>query len=219
MPDLHAASFKFATSLLRIKRTRLVEVDAMRCAVSVSSVALRRDGPMNTSSFSIRSLQPGEWALLKTLRITALDSDPQSYWETAADARTCDDVYWNTFARKLTSPNGSRMFILESASVDSGFVFGVRKDGDEYRVGGLWVDPAQRRKGFGSLLVQEVVAWARADSTTAVIQLWCSIGPAMAFYQRNGFHSLERFRTNDSDGRQIVEMEWQDNRDGESDRN
>lgn len=164
---------------------------------------------MKRSLFNVRCLQSGEWSLLKRLRIRALENDPQSLWESAADARSCDDVYWSTFARRLTMPGGSRMFILDYAAADTGFVFGVRKDGDEYRVGGFWVDPEQRRKGLGSVLVQEVVTWARADSDAAVIQLWCPIGTTMRFYQSNGFQSLQRFRTNDADGRQIVEMEWQ----------
>lgn len=165
---------------------------------------------MNASDFIVRCLQPGEWRLLKTLRLTALACDPQAYWETVDDARARDDVYWNTFASKVTAPEGSRMFLVEHAQTVAAFVFGVKKDGDEYSVGGLWVDPVHRRKGLGSLLVQQVVAWARADSHAAVIRLWCHTGPALSFYRRNGFQSLDRFRTNDPDGRRIVEMEWRD---------
>jgi GNAT superfamily N-acetyltransferase len=165
---------------------------------------------VNASQFAIRTLQPDEYRLLKALRLKALGSDPLSFWETVDEARAYNDAYWTTFTSKLTQPGGSRMFILEHGKSIGGFVFGVKKDGDEYRVGGLWVDPAHRSKGYGSLLVQQVVAWAVSDSNTAVIQLWCAFDSTMSFYQKNGFHSLGRFRSNDSDGRQIVEMEWRD---------
>lgn len=157
--------------------------------------------------FTIRCLKPHEWQLLKALRVRALAEAPQSYWETADEVGARDDVYWMTFARKLTTPGGSRMFIVGHDESVAGFIFGVKHDGDEYRVGGLWVDPMQRRKGLGTSLVQEVVRWAKRDSNTAVIQLWCPIGSTESFYERNGFHSLNRFRPHDADGRQIVEME------------
>ncbi|WP_308445090.1 GNAT family N-acetyltransferase [Paraburkholderia flagellata] len=124
------------------------------------------------------------------------------------EASARDDAYWNTFARKVTTLEGSRMFIVVHPESVAAFVFGVKKDNDEYSVGGLWVDPVHRRKGFGSLLVQQVVTWARADSHSAVIRLWCHTGSSLSFYQRNGSQSLDRYRINGFDGRRIVEMEW-----------
>ena len=159
-------------------------------------------------AFTIRCLGQDEWPLLKALRVRALAEDPQSFWETADDARTRDDVYWMTFTRKLTTSGGSRMFMAANGESVAGFVFGVKKEGAEYRIGGLWVDPLRRKQGLGSLLVQEVVKWAKADSNTAVIQLWCPVGSTVSFYESNGFRPLDRLRTNDADGRQIVEMEW-----------
>ncbi|WP_321946629.1 GNAT family N-acetyltransferase [Paraburkholderia sp. J10-1] len=162
------------------------------------------------SEFTIRCLQRDEWRLLKALRLRALACDPQSYWESVEDASARDDAYWNTCAGIVTTPAGSRMFLVEHPESVAAFVFGIKKDDDAYSVGGLWVDPVHRRKGLGSLLVQQVVTWARADSHAARIRLWCHTGPPLSFYQRNGFQSLDRFRTNDLDGRQIVEMEWRD---------
>jgi GNAT superfamily N-acetyltransferase len=168
----------------------------------------REESIVNKPALTIRSLQHAEWPLLKALRLRALRSDPEAFWESAEAVGVHDDAYWSAFARKLTSPDGSRLFILQSGEIIIGMVFGVVKEGAAYRVGGLWVDPAQRGKGHGTRLVQHVVAWARTHPD-AQIQLWCPSGPTMHFYRCNGFFSLDRYRTNEADGRQIVEMQWQ----------
>ncbi len=142
---------------------------------------------MSAPEFVVRCLQPDEWRLLKALRLEALACDSQSYWETEEQSLARDDDFWMTFARELTPPQRSRMFIVEHAPRVAVFVFGVRKDSDEYRIGGLWVDPVHRRKGLGSVLVQQVVTWARADSPSAVVQLWCHTGPALLFYKKTAF--------------------------------
>lgn len=97
--------------------------------------------------------------------------------------------------------------MLEVDGTIIGTVFGTRKGEHEYRVGGLWIAPPSRRKGYGSLLVQRVVNWAN-DDPSAAIRLWCHVGPQTAFYSKNGFHSLGTLRQHESDGRQIVEMQW-----------
>lgn len=40
------------------------------------------------------------------------------------------------------------------------------------------------------------------------------VGPQTTFYVKNGFRSLDRLRDHESDGRQIVEMQWSFARDG-----
>jgi GNAT superfamily N-acetyltransferase len=161
---------------------------------------------------TIRSLQSGELELLKSLRLTALRSDPQAYWETSAATEAHDHSYWANLALELTRPVGSQMFILEHGSHEKdhgpiGFVFGIHKPMGDYRVGGLWVDPDYRRQGYGSMLVQQVVTWAqyRADMTS--IRLWTA-DALIGFYKRNGFISLDRTQTHPSDGREFIEMEW-----------
>jgi GNAT superfamily N-acetyltransferase len=162
---------------------------------------------MATPLIEIRRLRASEWHLLKMLRIGALLSDPASSWDTADEALAYDDSYWTSFAGKLASPQGSRCLVLELDGEIEGTVFGTRRGKHEYRVGGIWIDPLMRGNGYGSLLVQQVVEWAKADSK-AVIKLWCHVGPQTAFYVKNGFQSRNVFREHQSDGRQIVEMQW-----------
>ncbi|SAL88494.1 acetyltransferase [Caballeronia arvi] len=168
---------------------------------------------MRAHSVKIRRLRADEWQLLKDLRLEALRSDPASFWETEEEARAYEDSYWSTLAERLATPDGSRFLILEVDGAIIGTVFGTRKGEHEYRVGGLWIAPALRGEGYGSRLVQQVIEWATADPA-AIIQLWCHVGPQTAFYAKNGFHSLDIFRTHESDGRQIVEMQWSCGEDG-----
>jgi GNAT superfamily N-acetyltransferase len=100
------------------------------------------------------------------------------------------------------------MFILEQDGVVSGFIYGISKDAGEYRIGGLWVDPACRGRKYGYALVQRVVSWATAQPGMTSIRLWSPTDETAHFYEKNGFKPLGGIRTHPSDGRQIVEMEW-----------
>jgi len=55
-------------------------------------------------------------------------------------------------------------------------------------VGGLWVDPAWRRRGVGLALLGEVFGWARARGFER-LGLWAPAHPpaALALYSRAGF--------------------------------
>jgi GNAT superfamily N-acetyltransferase len=141
---------------------------------------------MNVPVIRLRRLRADEWQLLKDLRLGALRSDPASFWETEDEARGYVDSYWTALAERVSTPDGSRFLVLALDDAIIGTVFGTRKGEHEYHVGGLWVAPNLRGKGYGSLLVQHVVEWTKADPF-AVVQLWCHVGPQTAFYAKNGF--------------------------------
>jgi GNAT superfamily N-acetyltransferase len=77
------------------------------------------------------------------------------------------------------------------------------------RVGGMWVEPAWRRRGVGRALLQEVFSWARENGLSR-LSLWApSHSPAaLALYGHAGFRETGKHRplpTNPS--LQILEME------------
>src|SRR4051812_2265137 len=108
---------------------------------------------MPTRPPNIRNLRREEWGLLKDLRIKSLRHDPQSFWEKLTDVGKHDDGYWKKLAEELTTPYGSCMFILEQDNEVAGFVYGIKKEGGVFRLGGLWINPNHRDNGYGSLLV------------------------------------------------------------------
>jgi GNAT superfamily N-acetyltransferase len=77
------------------------------------------------------------------------------------------------------------------------------------RVGGMWVEPAWRRRGVGRALLQEVFGWARERGLSR-LALWAPAHSqaALALYGQAGFRETGNCRplpTNPS--LQIVEME------------
>jgi ribosomal protein S18 acetylase RimI-like enzyme len=73
---------------------------------------------------------------------------------------------------------GSAYGLLDPARRDAG------------RVGGMWVDPAWRRRGVGRALLQEVMVWGRSRGLRR-LGLWApDHNPAaIALYSRAGFRT------------------------------
>ena len=140
----------------------------------------------------VRRVGPGDWALVRELRLTALEDAPDFFWATYEDEVTKDERWWRDFvafgtwfvAHEDEGPAGLAAAIPDDESGD-----GVDKSSQ--RVWGLismWVAPAARGKGVGRALVDEVIAWARAEQMRA-LTLWVTEGNdgARRLYERCGF--------------------------------
>jgi GNAT superfamily N-acetyltransferase len=86
---------------------------------------------------------------------------PESFGETAVEVEARPTSYWEDLTRSVTEPG---------------------------QVGGMWVDPAWRRRGVGRLLLQAVFDWARGRELTR-LGLWAPARSpaAIALYSRAGF--------------------------------
>jgi GNAT superfamily N-acetyltransferase len=82
------------------------------------------------------------------------------------------------------------MFIADEGRAPVGSAYGLldRDRVEAGRVGGMWVDPAWRRRGVGRLLLQAVFDWARGRELTR-LGLWAPARSpaAIALYSRAGF--------------------------------
>ena len=68
-------------------------------------------------------------------------------------------------------------------------------DGDWVGLGGLWVEPAERRSGLGLAVVEALLDWGAAQgATTAYLQVLADNTPALALYERLGFREHHRYR-------------------------
>ena len=137
----------------------------------------------------IRRLESHELNLHRDLRLRALRDSPDSFGETFADVAGRPTSYWEDLTRSVTEPGRHVMFLACEGEHVLGSTYGLldRERSEAGRVGGMWVDPAWRRRGVGRALLQEVFAWARERGLSclglwapghspAAISLYCQVG-------------------------------------------
>src|SRR5262249_41493371 len=155
----------------------------------------------------LRRLEPHEVSLHREFRLRALQEAPDSFGETFADAAARPSSYWEPYA----APGRQVMFLACEGKDVLGSTYGLReRDQSEVGgVGGIWIDPAWRRRGVGRALLQQVFDWAREHGLSR-LRLWAPAHSlaALSLYRQAGFRETGKRRplpTNPA--LQIVEME------------
>jgi GNAT superfamily N-acetyltransferase len=159
----------------------------------------------------LRRLEPHEVSLHRELRLRALQEAPDSFGETFADVEARPSSYWENLTRSVTEPGRQVMFLACEGKDVLGSTYGLReRDQSEVgRVGGMWTEPAWRRRGVGRALLQQVFDWAREHGLRR-LRLWAPAHSlaALSLYRQAGFRETGKRRplpTNPA--LQIVEME------------
>jgi GNAT superfamily N-acetyltransferase len=139
---------------------------------------------------ALRRLASHEANLHRDLRLRALRDAPDSFGETFADAAGRSITYWESLTRSVTVPGPHAMFLACQGEdvVGSAYSLFNGASSDAGRVGGMWVEPAWRRRGVGRALLQEVCTWARGHGLKR-LGLWAPAhsSAAIALYSRAGF--------------------------------
>jgi len=153
---------------------------------------------------NIRRAAAGDEGPLRELRLQALADAPDAFGSTYERelARTVDD--W----RRWLSPGAT--FIAEDGMVACGLVACARDAADAAIVHlmAMWVAPAARGSGPADALVNEVIAWARADGARVVrLQVVQDNVRARRLYERHGFRVTGATRVRDRDGAVELDME------------
>jgi GNAT superfamily N-acetyltransferase len=126
---------------------------------------------------TIRPLTPGEWSLLRDIRLQALGDAPYAFGSTYAEERGYDDDRWINMATRL-------QWWLAGSGL--GIVAALPRD--EPQVISMWVAPSQRATGLATRLLHTVERWARARHAGALRLRVSDRNPrARAFYERYGF--------------------------------
>jgi GNAT superfamily N-acetyltransferase len=161
----------------------------------------------------LRRLEPHEVSLHRELRLQALQEAPDSFGETFVDVAARPFSYWEDLTRSVTESGRHVMFLAYEGNNVLGSTYGLldRDRSGAGRLGGMWVEPAWRRRGVGSALLQEVFNWAREHGLSR-LGLWAPAhsAAALALYGQAGFRETGKRRplpTNPC--LQIVEMEAQ----------
>ena len=138
---------------------------------------------------SIRLLRTDEWALLKELRIQALEDTPDAFAQTIDEVRDEPESYWQQLAMNLRFPHHA-FFVAFVRDKPIGIAYG-RLEAEERTVahiGSMWVSPTVRGTGIGKKLLERVMSWAVEQRATR-IKLWVTVGnsPATKLYESSGF--------------------------------
>ena len=145
----------------------------------------------------LRRLASHEADLHRRLRLRALGDAPDSFGEAYTDVAARPIGYWEELTRSVTEPGPNVMFLSCEGHNVLGTAYGLldRARSDTGRVGGMWVEPAWRRRGVGRALLQEVISWGRERGLRR-LGLWApgDNSAAIALYTRAGFRNTGDWR-------------------------
>ena len=145
----------------------------------------------------LRKLESHEVSLHRELRLRALQEAPDSFGETFADVASRPLAYWEELTRSVTESGRHVMFLAFEDNDVLGSTYGLldRGQSEVGRVGGMWVEPAWRRRGVGRALLQQVFSWARERGLSR-LALWTpSHSPAaLLLYRQAGFRETGKRR-------------------------
>jgi len=141
-------------------------------------------------NFSVRRVRADEPALLRKLRLRALDESPAAFGSTSARERAFTDAIWVERTQRGAQAHDTATFVVERG----GRMVGMVVVAVEARVPsraelfGVWVDPEVRGAGAGLALTEAAASWAQGIGMSE-LRLWVvATNPAaLALYLRAGF--------------------------------
>jgi ribosomal protein S18 acetylase RimI-like enzyme len=138
----------------------------------------------------IRRVRPEEWEAHRAIRLRALESDPDAFGATLAEALAEDDAAWQ---RRVERPSGMAFV----AVADDGRFVGMANGGPamdhpEFAgVYGMWVAPEARGQGIGGALLDAVEGWAREAGYDHIgLGVTTTNEPAIRLYAGHGYRDL-----------------------------
>ena len=149
----------------------------------------------------VRTIAPHEWSTYRDLRLRALADSSDAFGRTLPEEQDRSDAEWSN--RLATGANSSWNLPLV-AEVDGkpiGLAWGRIEESkpDVANLYQMWVAPSHRRLGAGQMLLEAVIAWARARNVCYLdLGVTCGDSPARRLYARADFEPVgepQRFRS------------------------
>ncbi len=138
---------------------------------------------------NIRTLAHSEWTTYKNLRLRALADSPDAFGSTLAREQNLSDADWSG----RLAGGANRWDLPLVAEVDGkpiGLAWGriEKSNPDVANLYQMWVAPSHRCLGGGRMLLEAVIAWARAKGASHLeLGVTCGESPARRLYSRAGF--------------------------------
>jgi GNAT superfamily N-acetyltransferase len=139
---------------------------------------------------SIRTFAPHEWGTYRDLRLRALADSPDVFRRTLAQEKGRPDTEWSSRLASGVESLWDLPLLAEVGSEPIGLAWGriERSNPDVANLYQMWVAPSYRGLGAGQMLLEVVIAWARAANMCYLaLGVTCGDSPAMRLYVRAGF--------------------------------
>jgi GNAT superfamily N-acetyltransferase len=145
------------------------------------------------SDVIVRRVAAADGALLRDVRLRALQDTPSAFGSTYAVEAVRPDGEWDERATTgAAGPDRFTALAFDSAGC-VGLAGGFRNDDDGHHADidlvSMWVAPTHRGSGVAEHLVEVILDWARDEAQAQVVGLWVTRGNdrAQRFYERLGF--------------------------------
>jgi GNAT superfamily N-acetyltransferase len=140
----------------------------------------------------IRTFASYEWRTYKDLRLLSLADSPDAFSRTLAEEQNRSDAEWSS---RLASDADHLWDLPLLAEIDRepvALAWGRidQSNPDVANLYQMWVAPSHRRLGMGKMLLEAVIAWARARNARYLdVAVTCGDNSAMRLYIRAGFQA------------------------------
>ena len=127
---------------------------------------------------------------MREVRLAGLADSPDSFAALWADEAALPDDAWKGRAEACAEGGPAAAFVAVENGDGCGLAIGIPLAGEPLSVelNGLWVAPAERRKGTARALVEAVCAWARERrALSVVLEVTETSRAAIALYEALGF--------------------------------
>jgi ribosomal protein S18 acetylase RimI-like enzyme len=138
---------------------------------------------------TLKRITPANALLFKTIRLRALQNDPTAFGSTLAKESRLADEEWVNRSRRWNG-EGSIGYLAFDGENACGLVACYTDELDPHRahVISMWVDPAWRRAGVGTVLIEGLRSWAASRKMRELKLMVTSVNDdAIRFYERLGF--------------------------------
>jgi ribosomal protein S18 acetylase RimI-like enzyme len=131
--------------------------------------------------------------IFKSVRLRALQDSPSAFGSTYAKEVQLTGTDWIERTARWNGERGAGFLAMDDDDNDGAAcgIAGVFLDQDDparAHLVSMWTAPTHRQRGVGSLLVNQVISWARLrGARTLLLMVTSGNGPAISFYERLGF--------------------------------
>lgn len=129
---------------------------------------------------TIEVVTPDDWLLWRSLRRRALSHDADAFGSTLEAEAAYDEATWRARVGR------GRMVVAYLEEQPVGMAGTMEPEPGVHQVVSMWVAPEARGQGVGSLVLDDVVAAAKAVGARVRLQV-AEGNPARRLYERAGF--------------------------------